>query len=91
MLALRRALLMHPEVLMLDEPSLGLSPNYVDVIFDKLESINRDGTTIVLVEQNARVALEISDRAYVLASGKIGLEGRASELMDDSRVKEVLL
>lgn len=91
MLAIARALIAKPKLLLADEPSLGLSPNYVDLIFDKLLEINRMGTTILLVEQNARMALAISQRAYVFSIGKIETEGISSELMTDSRIKKVFL
>lgn len=75
MLAIGRALMLDPKLLMLDEPSVGLSPNFIENVFEKLMEINQDGTTILLVEQNARIALEYSDRAYVFGIGKITLSG----------------
>lgn len=91
MLAMGRALMLKPKLLLLDEPSLGLSPNYVDLIFDKIREINRDGTTVLLVEQNARMALEVADRAYVFKIGKIVLEDTAKNLMENEEVKRSFL
>ena len=91
MLALGRALMLQPTLLLADEPSLGLSPNYVDLVFDKLKEINKDGTSILLVEQNARMALEVCHRGYVFDVGKIALEGKKEELIKDERVKKVFL
>ncbi len=83
MLALGRAMMIQPKLLMLDEPSLGLSPNYVEAIFDRIREINRSGTTILLVEQNVVKALEVSHRAYVFRIGKIEQEGSAEKLLKD--------
>ncbi|MEW6215764.1 MAG: ABC transporter ATP-binding protein, partial [Nitrospirota bacterium] len=77
MLAIGRALMLRPKMLLLDEPSLGLSPNYVDTVFEKIKEINKDGTTILLVEQNARMALEYADRGYVFEIGKIAFKDEA--------------
>lgn len=91
MLALGRALMIQPKLLLADEPSLGLSPNYVEIIFEKLVEINKNGTSILLVEQNAQMALEICHRAYVFEIGKIALEGDRQSLVGDDRVKDVFL
>lgn len=91
MLALGRALMLKPKLLLADEPSLGLSPNFVDLIFDKLAEISKAGTSILLVEQNARMALEVSQRAYVFEIGRIGLEGGAGDLLKDPYIKAAFL
>jgi branched-chain amino acid transport system ATP-binding protein len=91
MLAIGRALMSKPKVLLLDEPSMGLAPIVVQDIFKTIKSINEDGTTILLVEQNAKMALSIADRAYVLETGNISLEGAASVLKNDERVKKSYL
>ena len=91
MLAMGRALMSHPKLLMLDEPSMGLSPLLVDQVFDIIKSINKDGTTVLLVEQNAGKSLAISDRAYVLENGKIVLSGTGAELMASEEVKKAYL
>ncbi|MBW8034932.1 MAG: ABC transporter ATP-binding protein [Planctomycetes bacterium] len=91
MLALGRALMLTPRLLMADEPSLGLSPNFVDLIFDRLVEINKGGTSILLVEQNARMALEVCHRGYVFEIGTIALEGKQASLVEDERVQEVFL
>jgi branched-chain amino acid transport system ATP-binding protein len=91
MLAIARALLMRPSILLLDEPSMGLAPLLVRKIFDIVESIHREGATILLVEQNARLALQISDHAYVLERGRIALEGPSRELAADPRVQAAYL
>ncbi len=91
MLAIGRATMANPKLLMLDEPSLGLSPILVEQIFALIEEIHRDGTTILLVEQNAMAALEISDRAYALETGEITIEGKGSELLgNDIIIKSYL-
>ncbi len=91
MLAIGRATMANPKLLMLDEPSLGLSPILVEQIFALIEEIHRDGTTILLVEQNAMAALEISDRAYALETGEITIEGNGSELLgNDIIIKSYL-
>ncbi|HET9599053.1 MAG TPA: ABC transporter ATP-binding protein [Anaeromyxobacteraceae bacterium] len=87
MLALARGLLARPRILLLDEPSMGLAPLLVRQIFDMVEAIHREGTTILLVEQNARLALRISDHAYVLGRGQVVLEGPSRELADDPRLQ----
>ena len=91
MLAMGRAIISHPKLLMLDEPSMGLSPLLVDQVFEIIKDINRDGTTILLVEQNAGKSLAISDRAYVLENGKIVLTGTGKELSESEMVKKAYL
>jgi ABC-type branched-subunit amino acid transport system ATPase component len=91
MLAMARALMPDPQVLLLDEPSAGLAPAFVDAIFAKVEDINRAGVTVVMVEQNARRALAMSNRGYVLDLGRNRFEGPGSELLDDPKVAELYL
>jgi neutral amino acid transport system ATP-binding protein len=91
MLAMGRALMPDPQVLLLDEPSAGLAPAFVEAIFEKVEEINRHGVTIVMVEQNARRALAMSDRGYVLDLGQNRFEGRGKELLEDPKVAELYL
>lgn len=91
MLAIGRALMSEPQLLMLDEPSLGLAPNIVAMIFELIRSINKQGTTIMLIEQNANMALQVAHRAYVLETGKITLQGDAKELSNHQQVKEAYL
>ncbi len=91
MLAMGRALMSHPKLLMLDEPSMGLSPLLVDQVFEIIKDINKDGTTILLVEQNAGKSLAISDRAYVLETGSIVLSGTGKELASSDEVKKAYL
>lgn len=91
MLAMGRALMSHPKVMVLDEPSMGLSPIYVNEIFDIIQQINKDGTTVLLVEQNAKKALSIANKAYVLETGTIALSGDAKELMNNDCVKKAYL
>ena len=91
MLAIGRALMAQPRFLLLDEPSLGLAPNLVWQIFDTLQEINRAGVTVLLVEQNAHMALEFSSRGYVLETGRIVLEGTSRELADNESVKKAYL
>ena len=91
MLAMGRALMSRPRIILMDEPSMGLSPIYVSEIFDIIKSINKDGTTVLLVEQNAKKALSIADRAYVLETGKIALSGDAKNLMNNDTVKKAYL
>lgn len=91
MLAMGRALMSKPKLLMLDEPSMGLSPLLVDQVFDIIKSINKDGTTVLLVEQNAGKSLAISDRGYVLENGNIVLSGTGKELMQSEEVKKAYL
>ena len=91
MLAMGRALMSHPRMIVMDEPSMGLSPIYVNEIFDIIQKINGDGTTVLLVEQNAKKALSIADKAYVLETGNIALSGDAKELMNNDQVKKAYL
>jgi branched-chain amino acid transport system ATP-binding protein len=91
MLAMARALMSHPTMLLLDEPSMGLSPILVEQIFDIIQGINKQGTSILLVEQNAQMALSIADRAYVLETGEINLEGSAEEVLNNPSVIEAYL
>ena len=91
MLAIGRALMSRPSVLLLDEPSLGLAPLFVSGIFKMIQKINQQGRTILLVEQNAHMALKIAHRAYVLETGQIALQGKASELEKDPTVKNAYL
>ena len=91
MLAMGRALMSHPRLVVMDEPSMGLSPIYVNEIFDIIQKINEDGVTVLLVEQNAKKALSIANRAYVLETGNIVLGGDANQLMNDDRVKKAYL
>ena len=91
MLAMGRAIMSRPKLLMLDEPSMGLSPLLVDLVFDIIKQLHRDGTTILLVEQNAGKALDISDRAYVLENGVITLQGTGKELAESDSVKKAYL
>ena len=91
MLAMGRALMARPKILLMDEPSMGLAPIIVQEIFNIIKEINGSGTTILLVEQNANMALSIANRAYVIETGGIVLEGRAADLMQDSSVKQAYL
>ncbi len=91
MLAMGRALMAKPKIILMDEPSMGLSPLLVKEIFHIIQDINKQGTTVLLVEQNARMALAIADRAYVLETGKITLEGTGAELAEDERVRKAYL
>ena len=91
MLAMGRALMSKPKIILMDEPSMGLSPIFVNEIFDIIREVSEAGTTVLLVEQNAKKALSIADRAYVLETGKIVLEGDAKELMNDESVKKAYL
>ncbi len=91
MLAMSRALMSHPKLMMLDEPSMGLAPILVDQIFDIIKQLHADGTTILLVEQNATKALQVADRAYVLETGKIILSGTGTELSQSDEVKKAYL
>ena len=81
----------HPKIILMDEPSMGLSPLYVNEIFKIIEEISSSGTTVLLVEQNAKKALSIADRAYVLETGNIVLEGKAKELIQDDTIKKAYL
>jgi len=91
MLAIARALMSRPELLLMDEPSLGLAPTIVTKLYDKIKELRESGVTILLVEQNVRNALEISDRTYVLESGRITLSGDSKELLHDERIKKAYL
>lgn len=91
MLAMGRALMAKPKILLMDEPSMGLSPLFVNEIFAIIEEVSAQGTTVLLVEQNAKKALSIADRAYVLETGKIVHEGSAQELMNDAAIKKAYL
>lgn len=91
MLAMGRALMSEPKIIVMDEPSMGLSPLFVTEIFDIIREISEGGTTVLLVEQNAKKALSIADRAYVLETGKIVLSGNAQDLMNDDSVKKAYL
>ena len=91
MLAMGRALMAKPKLLMLDEPSMGLAPLLVEQIFEIIDRLHKAGTTILLVEQNAQMALSIADRAYVLETGRIVMEGRAAALLEDDKVRSAYL
>ncbi|MFN7504034.1 MAG: ABC transporter ATP-binding protein, partial [Limnobacter sp.] len=91
MLAMARALMGKPDMLLLDEPSMGLAPLMVEKIFEVVQQVHRDGMTVLLVEQNAHIALQLANRAYVMDSGLIDYEGKASELINDSRIRETYL
>ena len=91
MLAMARALMGKPDLLLLDEPSMGLAPMMVEKIFEVIQQVHRDGMTILLVEQNAHIALQLANRAYVMDSGLIDYEGRACELINDPRIRETYL
>ncbi|HSQ79853.1 MAG TPA: ABC transporter ATP-binding protein [Casimicrobiaceae bacterium] len=91
MLAIGRALMSRPKLLLLDEPSMGLAPLMVQKVFETIISVSREGVTILLIEQNARLALEISDRGYVMESGEITLEGAAAKLLHDPKVRAAYL
>lgn len=91
MLAMGRALMSKPKIILMDEPSMGLSPLLVSEIFDIIKSINESGTTVLLVEQNAKKALSIANRAYVLETGNIVIEGGAKDLMNDDSIKKAYL
>ena len=91
MLAMGRALMSNPKLLMLDEPSMGLAPILVEQIFEIIQSLHKAGTTILLVEQNAQMALSVADRGYVLETGRITLTGPGQALLDDEAVKKAYL
>ena len=91
MLAIGRAMMSRPRLLLLDEPSLGLAPILVGLIFETIQQLKREGTTILLVEQNARLALDIADRAYVMETGRVTLQGSATELKQDPQVEHTYL
>ncbi|MBQ5361046.1 MAG: ABC transporter ATP-binding protein, partial [Lachnospiraceae bacterium] len=91
MLAMGRALMSNPKIILMDEPSMGLSPIYVNEIFDIIEKVSSEGVTVLLVEQNAKKALTIADRAYVLETGTISTSGRASDLLHDDAIRKAYL
>ena len=91
MLAVARALMTKPKLLMMDEPSLGLAPLVVKMIFDIIKTINAEGTTVLLIEQNAKAALEVANYGYVLETGRIILEGKGRDLLADDRVRKAYL
>ena len=91
MLAVGRALMSDPKLLLLDEPSLGLAPNFVAMIFEMIRQINRQGVTILLIEQNANMALQTSDRAYVIENGLVTMQGAAKDIAADPRIKKAYL
>ena len=91
MLAMGRALMSKPKLMMLDEPSMGLAPILVEQIFDIIRQMHAGGTTILLVEQNAQMALSVADRAYVMETGKISMSGQADQLLNDDNVKKAYL
>lgn len=91
MLAIGRSLMSHPTLLLLDEPSLGLAPLIVKQIFEIIQQINEEGTTILLVEQNAQLALNLTDRGYVMETGEITIEGNSADLLADERVRQAYL
>ncbi len=91
MLAMGRALMSHPKIILMDEPSMGLSPIYVNEIFRIIQDVSKSGTTVLLVEQNAKKALSIADRAYVLETGKVVLEGQAKDLLNNDDIKKAYL
>ncbi len=91
MLAMGRALMSHPKIILMDEPSMGLSPIFVNEIFDIIKEVSKGGTTVLLVEQNAKKALSIADRGYVLETGKIVLDGKAEDLLHNDSIKKAYL
>lgn len=91
MLAMGRALMSHPDLILMDEPSMGLSPIFVNEIFSIIEDVNKEGVTVLLVEQNAKKALSIANRAYVLETGRIVKEGDAKELLNDESIRKAYL
>jgi len=91
MLAMGRALMSHPDIILMDEPSMGLSPIFVNEIFNIIRDVNKDGVTVLLVEQNAKKALSIANRAYVLETGTIVKEGNAADLLNDESIKKAYL
>ena len=91
MLAMGRALMSRPKLMMLDEPSMGLAPILVEQIFEIIQTLHKAGTTILLVEQNARMALSVADRGYVLETGRITLSGPGAQLLEDEGVKKAYL
>ena len=91
MLAMGRALMSNPKIILMDEPSMGLSPLLVNEIFKIIKEVSKDGATVLLVEQNAKKALSIADRAYVLETGKIVMDGKATDLLNDARIRTAYL
>ena len=91
MLAVGRALMSNPRLILLDEPSLGLAPNFVEMIFAMIRKINAQGVTVLLIEQNANMALQVSSRAYVLENGIVSMSGKASEIAGNPLVKKAYL
>ena len=91
MLAMGRALMSHPKTILMDEPSMGLSPKLVKEIFSIIRKLHEQGITVLLVEQNAKMALSIADRAYVLETGRITMEGDAKELLNNEQVRKAYL
>ena len=91
MLAIGRALMSQPQLLMLDEPSIGLAPKLVSLVLESVQRIRDTGTTILIVEQNAAATLALSDRAYIMENGKIAFEGQGTHLLDDERVRQAYL
>lgn len=91
MLAVGRALMSNPKMILLDEPSLGLAPNFVEMIFSMIKEINKQGVTVLLIEQNANMALQVSQRAYVLENGLVSMSGNASDIANDPMVKKAYL
>jgi len=91
MLAVGRALMSRPKIIMMDEPSLGLAPIIVQGIFDIIREINKQGTTVLLIEQNANMALKTADYGYVMETGRISLQGTGAELLSNEQVKELYL
>ncbi|MNN69847.1 High-affinity branched-chain amino acid transport ATP-binding protein LivF [compost metagenome] len=91
MLAMARALMSHPELLLLDEPSMGLSPIMVEKIFEVIRTVSAQGITILLVEQNAKLALQAANRAYVMESGLVTMQGDAQQMLNDPKVREAYL
>ncbi len=91
MLAMGRALMSRPRIILMDEPSMGLSPIFVNEIFDIIREVSESGTTVLLVEQNAKKALSIADRAYVLETGSITMDGKAEDLLNDEAVQKAYL
>lgn len=91
MLAIGRALMAHPKILMLDEPSMGLAPQIVERVFEVIKTVNKEGTPVLLIEQNAAMALQTADRGYVIETGEIVLDDDASKLLDDDRVRKAYL
>jgi branched-chain amino acid transport system ATP-binding protein len=91
MLAIARALVTSPSAMVLDEPSLGLSPKFVEIVFEKLVALREQGLTIVMVEQKASRALAVADRGYVMHTGRVAFEGKAAELLEDDNVRRIFL